>query len=318
MSPSKPALALIILGALSALFWPPALAALDPSLDISQYAHVAWTFRNGFLNGAVYTIAQTPDGYLWLGTQSGVVRFDGVRTVPLPLPPGQQLPSTAVGALLSARDGTLWIGTLSGLASWNNGRLTEYPALAHQTVIGLLEARDGTVWAGGFGSPTGKLCAIRDRNATCYGEDGSFGPLVASLYEDAEGSLWVGAATGLWRWNPGPPTRFLPIPISSMHAFTQGDHGAEVMVAADSIYQLTGEKFVNYPLQGAPSPLTARSVLRDRHGGLWIGTQAHGLVHSYEGKNFLFTQADGLTADLIVALFEDREGNDLGRNPQWP
>ena len=161
--PNKPALALITLGVLNALFGSLARAALDPSLDINHYAHVAWTFRNGFLNGAVYSIAQAPDGYLWLGTQSGVVRFDGVRAVPLALPPGQQLPSTAVGALLSARDGTLWIGTLDGLVSWNKGRLTEYPALAHQTVMALLEGRDGTVWVGGFGSPTGKLCAIRGR-----------------------------------------------------------------------------------------------------------------------------------------------------------
>ena len=305
--PNKPALALITLGMLNALFGSPA-RALDPSPDINHYTHVTWTFRNGVLNGAVYSIAQTPDGYLWLGTQSGVVRFDGVRAVPLALPPGQQLPSTAVGALLSARDGTLWIGTLDGLVSWNKGRLTEYPALAHQTVMALLEGRDGTVWAGGFGSPTGKLCAIRGQNAKCYGDDGILGVSAASLYEDAEGSLWVGAATGLWRWNPGPPTRRLSIPIPSFHAFTQGEHGAGVMVAADSVYQLVGEKLVNYPLQGAPSPLTARAVLRDRHGGLWIGTQAHGIVHSYEGKTFLFTQSDGLTSDLIITLFEDREG----------
>ena len=112
------------LGALNALFCSPALAALDPSLDISQYAHVARTFRNEFLNGAVYTIAQSPDGYLWLGTQTGVYRFDGVRAVPLPLP---RLGGTSVGALLTARDGTLWIGTLNGLVSWKNGQLTEQP-----------------------------------------------------------------------------------------------------------------------------------------------------------------------------------------------
>ena len=107
-------------------------AALEPSLDVSQYAHTAWTYRNGFLNGEVYTIAQTADGYLWLGTQSGVVRFDGARTVPLALRPGQQLPNTAAGALLAARDGTLWIGTLDGLVSWKNGELTQYPALARR------------------------------------------------------------------------------------------------------------------------------------------------------------------------------------------
>jgi PAS domain S-box-containing protein len=298
----------IALCTVTALLWSLPALALGESLDVSHYAHNAWTFRSRFLNGAVYAIAQTPDGYLWLGTQSGVARFDGVRVAPLVLPRGQELPSTAVGSLLAARDGTLWIGTFDGLASWNNGRLTEYPALAHQTVLALVEGRDGTVWAGGFGSPTGKLCAIRSGNARCYGDDGSLGAAVASLYEDAEGSLWVGAAKGVWRWNAGSPKRYLERPVPNSQAFTQGDHGSGAMVAVDSVYQLAGGKFVNYPIQGAPSPLTARTLLRDRHGGLWIGTQAHGIVHSYEGKTFLFTQADGLTSDLVVALFEDREG----------
>ena len=149
---------------------------------------------------------------------------------------------------------------------------------------------------------------MRSGNARCYGDDGSLGAAVASLYEDVDGSLWVGAATGVWRWNAGSPTRYLDRPIPNSQAFTQGDHGAGAMVAVDSIYQLAGGSFVNFSLQGAPSPLTARTLLRDRRGGLWIGTQAHGIVHSYESKTFLFTQADGLTSDLVVALFEDREG----------
>ena len=59
---------------------------------------------------------------------------------------------------------------------------------------------------------------------------------------------------------------------------------------------------------GVPSPLTATSVLRDRDGGLWVGTTAHGLVHSYGGKTSLFTHNDGLSSDQVYALFEDREG----------
>ena len=151
MSPSKPALALMTLGALNALFCSPALAALDPSLDISQYAHVARTFRNGFLTGAVYTIAQSPDGYLWLGTQTGVYRFDGVRAVPLPLP---GLASTEVGALLPARDGTLWIGTLDGLLSWKDGQLTEHPTArppqssTRSCRIGMERYGQGPLWEG--------------------------------------------------------------------------------------------------------------------------------------------------------------------------
>jgi PAS domain S-box-containing protein len=296
------------LGKAGAFLWAVTALAAEPALDVSQYAHNAWTFRSRFLNGAVYAIAQTPDGYLWLGTQSGVARFDGVRVAPLALPQGQELPSTAVGSLLSARDGTLWIGTFDGLASWKDGRLAEYPELAHQTVLALLEGRDGTVWAGGFGSPTGKLCAIRSGKTRCYGDDGSLGAAVASLYEDTDDTLWVGAATGVWRWAPGAPTRVAGIPVPSSQAFTKGEDGAGAMVASDKVYRFAGGKFVDSPVPGAPSPLTARALLRDRRGGLWIGTQAHGIVHSYGAKTFLFTQADGLTSDMVVALFEDREG----------
>jgi signal transduction histidine kinase/ligand-binding sensor domain-containing protein len=304
----KTVLTAIVVSAFAVLVCPRSALGLDPSLDISQYAHTEWAFRNGFLNGTVYAFAQTPDGYLWLGTQSGVVRFDGVRAVPLPVAPGQQFPSTSVGALLTARDGTLWIGTLGGLVSWKNGQLTTYPALAQQSVIALLERRDGTVWAGGFGSPTGKLCAIRGGSTNCYGDDGSLGAVVSSLHEDADGSLWVAAATGLWRWNPGPPTRYLSERIPSFQGFAQGDHGSGVLVAVDSVRQIVGQKLVDYPLHGVPAPLTAAHVLRDRNGGLWIGTNVHGLVHSYEGKTSLFTHGDGLTSDRVIAVFEDREG----------
>ena len=297
------------LGMIYMLLWCPHALALDRSLDVSQYAHTAWTYRDGFLQGAVYAIVQTPDGYLWLGTQSGVFRFDGVRAVPLPLPPGQQLPSAGVGALLTARDGTLWIGTLDGLVSWKNGQLTAYPALARRTVIALLQDQDGTVWAGGFVGPRGILCAIRDGSTTCYGDDGSLGAIVVSLYEDSDGNLWVGAATGLWRWRPGPPTRYLAIPITLGGKMTQGVHGAGLLVAVNNVRQITaGTRVMDYPLHGVPSPLTAGSVLRDRNGGLWIGTTVHGIVHSYEGKTSMFTHNDGLSSDLVYTLFEDREG----------
>ena len=112
--------AVVALCTAAVLLWPHPARALDPSLDITQYAHLAWTFRNGFSNRAVYAIAQT-DGYLWLGTSSGVVRYDGARLTPLPLRPGQKLPNAAAGALHPAREGTVWIGTLDGLVSWKNG-----------------------------------------------------------------------------------------------------------------------------------------------------------------------------------------------------
>src|ERR1700722_783685 len=104
--------------------------ALNPALDVSQYAHTVWKIRDGFAKGSILSIAQTSDGYLWLGTAFGLSRFDGVRVVPWQPRPDQRLPSTTVSSLVAARDGTLWIGTRNGLASWKNGKLTQYAELA--------------------------------------------------------------------------------------------------------------------------------------------------------------------------------------------
>src|SRR5258706_9498245 len=179
--------------------------ALNPALDISQYAHTPWKLRDGFPKGLISSIAQTPDGYLWLGTEFGLVRFDGVRNSPWQPPPGQHLPSTFIRSLLAARDGTLWIGTLEGLASWKGGTLTQYDELAGHDVRRLLEDHEGTVWAGASRMPIGRLCAIRKGNVRCYGEDGGLGRGVVGLHEDSNGNLWAGVRDGVWRWKPDPP-----------------------------------------------------------------------------------------------------------------
>jgi ligand-binding sensor domain-containing protein len=187
--------------------------ALDRSLDVNQYAHTAWKVLDGFSKGGILAIAQTPDGYLWLGTEFGLLRFDGVRNVPWQPAEGQHLASNYVFSLLAARDGILWIGTWDGLASWKDGRLTQYPELAGHYVFSLIEDRDGVVWAGGMriGDAIGKLCAIHTKRVHCEGDDGSLGHGVFGLYEDSKGNLWVGVKDGLWRWRPSTP-KFYPLP----------------------------------------------------------------------------------------------------------
>ena len=133
---------------------------MNPTLDVSQYAHTAWTVADGFTKGAIYSIAQTPDGYLWLGTEFGLLRFDGVRTTPWPS--DRVLRPARSERLLTGRDGTLWIGTSKGLASWKDGKLTAYAELAEHLVIRTIEDRDGAVWVLATTPPTGKLCAIRN------------------------------------------------------------------------------------------------------------------------------------------------------------
>jgi hypothetical protein len=164
----------------------PCAFALDSSLKVNQYAHTAWLVREGFFKSSITSIAQTPDGYLWLGTEFDLLRFDGVCAVPWQPQAGVHLPSGIIRSLVAARDGRLWIHTDGGLASWKDGKLTHYPELLEQVVNALLEDPDGTIWAGGLASPSGRLCPIQNRRTHCCGEDGRFGRRVTSPYEDRE------------------------------------------------------------------------------------------------------------------------------------
>src|ERR1700739_3091285 len=107
----------------------PGAYALNPELNVSQYAHTVWRVRDGFTQGAILAIAQTPDGYMWLGTEFGLYRFDGVTAIPWHAPSGADLPSKDIYCLLVARDGTLWSGAEGGAASWKDGKLKRYPEL---------------------------------------------------------------------------------------------------------------------------------------------------------------------------------------------
>jgi len=282
------------------------VSALNPSLDLSQYAHTAWTHREGLM-GSAQSIAQTSDGYLWLGTEFGLVRFDGVRFFSWTPPAGERLPSSDIMALLAAHDDTLWIGTSDGLASFNNGRLLLFPKIAAEPVFALLEDREGVVWVG----LRGRVCAIRNGNTECSDDRHLLGGVgVFSLFEDSDSSLWAGEAeSGLWRWRPGPPERVLPNPINTSQALAQGDHGTGLIaVGGGTLRQVFGRNTEEYAIPGTRQPY-ALHVLRDRNGGLWIGTWQQGLLHVYEGKTTRFGRGDGLTSETVTALFEDREGD---------
>jgi len=292
--------------------------ALDPSLDINQYAHTAWRIREGFAAGTVQQIAQTRDGYLWLATESGLLRFDGIRTVPWEPPPGEHLPSNEIRGLLAARDGTLWIGTAKGLVSWKDGKLTHYPELDGYDVFALLEDHEGTLWTGGAvweSTGPGKLCAIKPGNTQCDGKDGTFGYGVTALYENSRGNLWLGAGTGLWRWKPGPPKHYAMPELTTgllpyLHnSLTEGEHGELLIARPHGVKQLVDEKLEPYPFPGGAPQINGGKLLRDRHGSLWIGTIDTGLLHVHQGRMDAFVESDGLSGNSVQSLFEDREGN---------
>jgi ligand-binding sensor domain-containing protein len=118
--------------------------AVDPSRHVLQFRHTAWRVHDGIFAGAPSAITQTADGYMWIATDNGVVRFDGARFT-VWSPPGGGLPSSDIIDVLGARDGSLWIAMPAGLSQWRNGVLANYihDASDFEPVF---ESRDGSIW----------------------------------------------------------------------------------------------------------------------------------------------------------------------------
>ena len=292
------------------LAWCTSAFALNPELDVSQYAHTLWKIRDGFPKTEISSIAQTHDGYLWLGTETGLFRFDGVRHVQWRPPANQELPSNWIFSLLVSRDGTLWIGTGKGLASWKDGKLTQYPELAERYIFKILEDREGAIWVSGAAVPVGRLCAIRNSNVQCFGDDGSLGRAVFNLFEDSKGNLWAGVKDGLWRWKPGPPKFFsLPGQLDGIQTIGEDNDGTLLIGWNSGISRFIEGKTEEHPLVGKARPFLPKRMIRDRDGALWIATVDHGIVHVHNGRTDVFTEFVGLSGERANTLFEDREGN---------
>src|SRR4029077_390790 len=152
------------------------------------------------------SIAQTTDGYLWLGTSGSLMRFDGVRFTRWQLPEGHRLPGRSVTYLLGTRDGSLWIGTTGGLSRLKDGQLKVYADSAKPTGISaIIEDHSGIVWATRYklGARDAPLCSVAGEALRCFGKkDGIPVPFGLGLAADAEGNLWFGSKV-LCRWRPG-------------------------------------------------------------------------------------------------------------------
>jgi ligand-binding sensor domain-containing protein len=305
--------------------------ALDPSLHISQYAHTAWRIQDGVFSGAPNAITQTADGYLWIGTQAGVLRFDGVRFVAWSPPDGKHLPASNVTSLLGARDGSLWIGMEGGLSRWDNREFTNY-LIEPIRINSIIEDHGGTVWfvRSRGSNAAGGLCQIIGTGLRCYGKaDGLPGADVSTtVVEDSLANLWIGSDTTVVRWKPGSSTTYSVRGLKSY----QGLDGVQGLVASPDTSVLVGigmaapglglrqlvedvwKPFVVPGLDG--STLEVQTLFLDRENILWIGTLRQGIYRIHDRKVDHFSSADGLSSDAVYRFYEDREGNLWAATPK--
>ncbi len=284
-------------------------AGLEPRTPLADYGRQSWVMENGLPQNTVHALTQTSDGYVWLGTESGLVRFDGNSFAVFDHSTNPALPSGDIRCLLATEDGAVWVGTSEGLARWKDGAVSTFTTregLPSNDIRALAKNLNGSVLvkteagvalvagthveamsasepgadefsaqmtdghlANGNKNSIELIRASKTEKEVRVGKELP-GTRIQTILADREGSLWIGTNGGLARWVNGQ-LQMLP---------------------------------VTDPLASA----SILSLLEDREGNLWVGTETGGLHILRDARFRTISTHEGLSSDATTTVVEDGSG----------
>lgn len=277
----------------------------------SDFIARVWQMEDGLPHNNVEAVAQTPDGYLWVGTTAGLARFDGARFVVFDGSNTPELEQSYIRVLRLMRDGSLWIGTAGGtLIRWHEGQFTLLqPGGAELgNILCLHESADGAIWVG---ADHGLLRYAQGQWRRFTTADGLLHNSVRAIGE-FQGELVVGTDLGanVWRGQRfveiNPPG---PGPTSYLRALWPDRAGNLWLGFRYGLGMLNAQRqFTLYTRRDGLPDENETVLFQDRRDNLWIGSMG-GLSRWHDGKFYVESQADGSSYGRVRCLFEDREGD---------
>jgi signal transduction histidine kinase/ligand-binding sensor domain-containing protein/CheY-like chemotaxis protein len=291
------------------LYWYGTALALDPNKSLTQYRLDVWREKPGLPQSVIMDILQTRDGYIWLATEAGLVRFDGVRFTRFEKGYATQLNDNEIEKLLEDRDGNLWIATYGGgLSRLKDGQFTTYTTkdgLSGNFVYSLFADSRGALWIG------------TDHGLSCW-KDHHFTTILsinlppeATIHEDQVGNLWVADNSSLYRIQNEKVVSFTTKEGLSNGSITAilDDIGNLWIGTENGLSRFQDGKFAIYGTRQGLSSNSVASLSRTRKGDLWVGTRDDRLNLLRDGKFIPFKVQDGVIKNIARSPYEDRDGN---------
>jgi len=301
----------------------PKPSGLDPTRKINQYVSTVWQAQQGLPQNSALALCQTRDGYLWIGTEEGAARFDGIQ---FKIFDQSILPGLSVGYIISfyeQRDGTLWMGTRGGgLIRYRYGRTDEYmifdsaKGLNASDIWSIIEDRAGTLW---IGTDNGLFAYADGQFRRFTPRDGLPHLIVYAVHQDRMGTLWVGTQKGLCRLDGS-----LAVPAMQRKIFAQenlpndtSDVRAILHDSKGTLHFGSRRGLWSRPSGGQWKLLTQKdglsgnyvfAILEDRNSSIWLATYDNGISRIIGNHIEAFDRKDGLANENTLALLEDREG----------
>ena len=281
-----------------------------------EYSVRAWHVDEGLPDNLVQAIAQTPDGYLWVGTRAGLASFDGFEFTRYDARNTPAIRNSSVTALYTTGDGALWIGTAGGgVSRLKDGVFTHFgraDGLAGDDVRVIYQGEDGSLWVG----TTRGMSRYQNKRFENYTEkNGLLSDVVSCIYQDRNDNLWIATGKGLNRLKgDGVMDSFtMPngLPNDSVRVICQ-DSGGRIWIGSNNgllwYDQFWGNHFYAYNTRYGLSDMFVSAICEDQDRNLWVGTYS-GLNRFCAGRFYSQFDNEGLPFTRVNALFEDNEGD---------
>lgn len=247
---------------------------LDPQKRVHTYPVSQWDVDDGLPQNSVMSIIQTRDKYLWLGTERGIARFDGVNFTIFNSVKNENIRNNRTTVLMEAENGSLYTGSRGGglnrISKDKIECLLKEDGLKDNFVLSLFEDSRGVIWVGTF-----KGLSRIDQNGdlSVYDPDGIFeNKIILTITETPDGRIW----TGTYK---------------------------------NGIFSISGDKIIPYSVKGIPSDIPIRTFLVDKKGKLWVGTSGRGLSYYTDDKFILYENNSLLSGQTVFSLYEDSDKN---------
>lgn len=301
----------LLLTALLLLPIHPLVAQRTNVIPLTQYNLRSWSTNEGLPNDKIMAVYQSSQGYIWLASQEGLVRFDGVHFDIFDKQNTPAFPHSQITSLIEDKDSTLWIGTIRGVLQYRRGVFKTVPV---DTGVGsyicntLYIDREGNCLVG---TRNGVL-RIKDGVVSKSGLPDAPTVSVSSIYEDKEGQLWIGTGIGfcLMRGAELIANVGQGIPAGAVITALGVDNDQTMWVGTtEGLYVSVSSARSRFEKVKGLSNQIIRSLCVDRNGHLWIGTEQSGLYRYAEHRLEQITTRQGLSADYVLSLCEDKEGN---------
>jgi PAS domain S-box-containing protein len=300
---------------LIALAFPPLLANTNFVPALSQYVHEEWQTDKGLPQNSISSIVQDRDGFLWLGTENGLVRFDGVQFEIFNEQKGA-LRDSFISSLVLGNNGSLWGATRDGgIFSFKDERFTFYGqrnGLDNSQVWVIQQTSDGAIWAG----TRNGLYRLYEGRVTAYNTtNGLPKPHVTALAEGDNGDLWIGTVDGQLALLHNQKISKINLPNhegrTELKALLYNHETHELWIGhdGDGLYRFANGVTTFFPLIPDAPVLNIQTLFMDRQKKLWIGTQHDGAICINSEKTSFFGRREGLSSDFVQAIYQDDEDN---------